>query len=469
QRCSAMALRKELMWVFLPRRSGSGSGSGSGSFLADLLIDNCGGRSLVPHFRHPPVCLVGDKGSGAGGSEAARSSPASPAAPSWLLGRQWLGRAACCAAATAVALSLIASADCSAVAAAATIPSPAATAAAQPGIAMRLQQAVQLRMHDSRSQDPTQREAVRGGVNPTWLRQPKPQSPAVLVARGFALVLQPIAQPGASGAGGAGVAADASWYESVYNRPAMATLQPLADVAGADTGAGAPSHPASSGSHFDPGRNAEVPRRVSQAPSAPSPPIFEFTLQSGRAAPAATVDWLVGSGGGEGSGGERRLGGLPAAEPGVVGMGGRVRTSASTSTSTSTQPIRIPHRSSPGSTSELASETEDRLLEVARQVEARVEGVLGAVIGGVPQLLTGSETEQVREGGREGHNSECGPLSSQIGAPPPPPPPPPPLSPEPMPPSPPPPRRIAISTGARQLRLLQIRQGKWTKRSHLGS
>lgn len=36
---------------------------------------------------------------------------------------------------------------------------------------------------------------------------------------------------------------------------------------------------------------------------------------------------------------------------------------------------------------EVASDTEDRLLEAARQVEARLEGVLGALAGGVPQLL----------------------------------------------------------------------------------
>ncbi len=36
---------------------------------------------------------------------------------------------------------------------------------------------------------------------------------------------------------------------------------------------------------------------------------------------------------------------------------------------------------------EVASDSEDRLLEAARQVEARLEGVLGALAGGVPQLL----------------------------------------------------------------------------------
>ncbi|GLI70194.1 hypothetical protein VaNZ11_015003 [Volvox africanus] len=328
----------------------------------------------------------GDKDSGAGGSEGASSLSSSPAAPSWLPARQWMGRAACCAAATAVALSLIASADCSAAAAAAatvaaaTTPPLAATAATQPGTALLVRQAVHVRMNDSISQDSTKREAViaRAGYdNLTWLRQPKPQSPAVLVARGLTLVAQPIAEPGASGAG---IAANASWYESVYDKPAMATRQALADVTGAATGASAPSRPASSESEYGTGRSAEVPRWVSQAPSALSPPMLQFTLQSGRTAPAARVDGLLGSGGGEGSGGERRLAGQLTTDPGVVGDGARVLASTSTSTSTSA--------------AELGSETEDRLLEVARQVEARVEGVLGALTGGVPQLLTGSETQQ---------------------------------------------------------------------------
>lgn len=46
---------------------------------------------------------------------------------------------------------------------------------------------------------------------------------------------------------------------------------------------------------------------------------------------------------------------------------------------------------------EVASDTEDRLLEAARQVEARLEGVLGALAGGVPQLLPPSaSTVEVR-------------------------------------------------------------------------
>lgn len=45
---------------------------------------------------------------------------------------------------------------------------------------------------------------------------------------------------------------------------------------------------------------------------------------------------------------------------------------------------------------EVGSEAEDRLLEVVRQVDARVEEVLGALTGGVPRLLAGAE--EVTEG-----------------------------------------------------------------------
>ncbi|KAG2502153.1 hypothetical protein HYH03_000640 [Edaphochlamys debaryana] len=43
--------------------------------------------------------------------------------------------------------------------------------------------------------------------------------------------------------------------------------------------------------------------------------------------------------------------------------------------------------------SELASETEDRLLEAARQVEARLENAVDALLGGVPRLLSGASSE----------------------------------------------------------------------------
>ncbi|GFR42289.1 hypothetical protein Agub_g3187, partial [Astrephomene gubernaculifera] len=52
----------------------------------------------------------------------------------------------------------------------------------------------------------------------------------------------------------------------------------------------------------------------------------------------------------------------------------------------------------PAAAGELASEAEDRLLEAARQVEARLEGVLGALAGGVPGVLGGQQGAEAEEG-----------------------------------------------------------------------
>ncbi|GLC77777.1 hypothetical protein PLESTB_000957100 [Pleodorina starrii] len=242
------------------------------------------------------------------------------AASLWLTGRQWLGRAVCCAVAAAAALSVLAGTDVGAAAAAAAAANAAATTAA---------------MH-----------------------------PAGALSSITLLRARQTAEPGAIGV----AVAEDDWYGTLYDT--VRSVRPRQSQIIAELAAAAPNLP------WDPTPASEPHSNLNLGIG----PALRFALEEGAAAgsvtalrpslpsPALTVE----PGPGPGPAPLRRSVLPSGSSVSINGVGG-VGSGGS--------------RGVGPSGGELASETEDRLLEVARQVEARVEGVIGALAGGLPQLL----------------------------------------------------------------------------------